>query len=304
MTTLASKTKKVSMVRSKKGLRSKSEILLRNLVVIGLLAYFTVFLIIPIIIAFVGSFNQWNPLKGEFNYIGLENYITMFSSGLFWKSIANTFIFSAIVIIFRVALGLGIALAIYSKFVKNKTFFRTIFYMPVVTPLVAVAYVWTFMYNPQIGLVNSTLGTNINWLFDAKYALGSVMMMTIWKDFGYAVVLYIAGLCSLPSDCFEASSIDGANGWQTFRHITLPLLKPTTLFVVVTSLISYLQTYVPIMVMTQGGPGTETYLSSYIIFEEAFVKYNFGYASAMSFVLFILIGLLTMLSFKITNSES
>ena len=128
MTTLASKTKKVSMVRSKKGLRSKSEILLRNLVVIGLLAYFTVFLIIPIIIAFVGSFNQWNPLKGEFNYIGLENYITMFSSGLFWKSIANTFIFSAIVIIFRVALGLGIALAIYSKFVKNKTFFRTIFY--------------------------------------------------------------------------------------------------------------------------------------------------------------------------------
>ena len=101
MTTLASKTKKVSMVRSKKGLRSKSEILLRNLVVIGLLAYFTVFLIIPIIIAFVGSFNQWNPLKGEFNYIGLENYITMFSSGLFWKSIANTFIFSAIVIIFR-----------------------------------------------------------------------------------------------------------------------------------------------------------------------------------------------------------
>ena len=164
------------------------------------------------------------------------------------------------------------------------------------------------MYNPQIGLVNSILGTNINWLFGgAKYALGSVMMMTIWKDFGYAVVLYIAGLCSLPSDCFEASSIDGANGWQTFRHITqLPLLKRNfTLFVVVTSLISYLQTYVPIMVMTQGGPGTESvFIVVYRIFEEAFVKYNFGYASAMSFVLFILIGLLTMLSFKITNSES
>ena len=284
-------------------LQSKSEVCLRNLVVGGLIIYFIIFLIIPIGIAFYGSFHQWNPLKGVFNFLGAENYIKVFNDSLFWKSLINTFVFSGVVIFFRVFLGLGIATAIYSKLIKHKTFFRTIFYMPVVTPLVAVAFVWKFMYNPQIGLVNNILGTNINWLFDSQYALLAVIVMTIWKDFGYAVVLFIAGLYALPKDCFESASIDGANGWQVFKYITLPLLKPTTLFVVVTSLISYLQTYVPIMVMTEGGPGTDTYLSSFIIFTEAFKKYNFGYASAISFILFVIIAILTAISFKVSKSE-
>ena len=287
----------------RKSLQSKSEIALRNIVVVSLIIFNVIFLVLPIVIAFVGSFHQWNPLKGTYNYLGVENYKNVFTSKLFWRSMANTVIFTVVAVVFRVVLGLGIAYALYSKLIKNKMFYRTIFYMPTVTPLIAVAFVWKIMYNPQIGLINRITGLNINWLFNGKYALGAVLLMTIWKDFGYAVVLFLAGLYSLPKDSFEAAKIDGASGWKVFRYITLPLLKPTTLFVVVTSIITYMQAYVQVMVMTEGGPGTKTYLSTYLIFTEAFEKYNFGYASAISFTMFILIAIFSVLSFKVSKME-
>ncbi len=127
--------------------------------------------------------------------------------------------------------------------------------------------------------------------------------MTIWKDFGYATVLFLGGLMGLPEDVFEASKIDGASAWQTFWRITVPLLKPTTLFVLITSLITYLQAYIQILIMTEGGPGTSTYVISYLIFDEAFVKYNFGTASAMAIILFVMIGILTVLMFKATGER-
>lgn len=291
------------MFKKSSPLQSKSEIILRNIVVFAMILFFSVFLIIPIGIAFAGSFHEWNPLSGTYRFLGLENYKEVFSSALFGKSMLNTLIFSVVVIIFRVALGLGIAYAIYSPLVKLKSFFRAIYYMPVVTPMVAVAFVWKFMYNPQIGTINKIFGLNVNWLMNPKTALLAVMIMTIWKDFGYAVVMYMAGLYSLPSDALEAAKVDGANAWQTFRYITFPLLKPMTLFVVITSIISYIQAYVQILIMTEGGPGTSTYLASYIIYDEAFVKYNFGYASALSFVLFIVTAAFTLLSFKVSGSE-
>ena len=260
------------MFKKKHPLQSKSEILLRNIVVTAMIVFFLVFLIIPIGIAFVGSFHEWNPLSGTYRFLGMENYKEVFTSSLFGRSMINTLIFSVVVIIFRVGLGLGIAYAIYSPFIKYKSFFRAIYYMPIVTPMVAVAFVWKFMYNPQIGTINHLLGLNINWLMNPKTALLAVMIMTIWKDFGYAVVMYCAGLYSLPSDALEAAKVDGANGRQVFLHIILPLLKPMTLFVVITSIISYVQAYVQILIMTEGGPGTSTYLASYIIYDEAFVK--------------------------------
>lgn len=291
------------MFKKSHPLQSKSEIILRNIVVIAMIIFFTVFLIIPIGIAFAGSFHEWNPLSGTYKFLGLKNYINVFSSELFWTSMSNTLIFSVVVIIFRVSLGLAIAYAIYSTLVKHKSFFRAVYYMPVVTPMVAVAFVWKFMYNPQIGTINQLFGLDINWLMNPKTALLAVMIMTIWKDFGYAVVMYMAGLYSLPTDALEAAKVDGANAWQTFRYITLPLLKPMTLFVVITSIISYIQAYVQILIMTEGGPGTTTYLASYIIYDEAFVKYNFGYASALSFVLFVITAAFTWLSFRVSGSQ-
>ena len=159
------------------------------------------------------------------------------------------------------------------------------------------------IYDLAIGTINNILGLDINWLMNPKTALIAVMIMTIWKDFGYAVVMYLAGLYSLPSDALEAAKVDGATSWQTFRYITFPLLKPMTLFVVITSIISYIQAYVQILIMTEGGPGTATYLASYIIYDEAFVKYNFGYASALSFVLFVITAVLTWLSFRVSGNQ-
>lgn len=291
------------MLKKSHPLQSKSEIILRNIVVIAMVVFFTVFLIIPICIAFAGSFHEWNPLNGTYRFLGLENYKEVFTSSLFGKSLLNTVIFSVVVIIFRVGLGLGIACAIYSTLIKHKSFFRAVYYMPVVTPMVAVAFVWKFMYNPQIGTINQIFDLDINWLLNPKTALLAIMIMTIWKDFGYAVVMYMAGLYSLPTDAMEAAKIDGASAWQTFYYITLPLLKPMTLFVVITSIISYIQAYVQILIMTEGGPGTTTYLTSYIIYDEAFVKYNFGYASALSFVLFVVTAVLTWLSFRVSGTE-
>lgn len=292
-----------SMFKKSRPLQSKSEIILRNIVVVAMVIFFTVFLIVPIAIAFAGSFHDWNPLSGTYDFLGVQNYIDVFTSGLFWNSMLNTLIFSVVVIIFRVGLGLAIAYAIYSTLVKHKSFFRAVYYMPVVTPMVAVAFVWKFMYNPQIGTINQIFGLDVNWLMNPKTALAAVMIMTIWKDFGYAVVMYMAGLYSLPADALEAAKVDGANAWQTFKYITFPLLKPMTMFVTITSIISYIQAYVQILIMTEGGPGTATYLSSYIIYDEAFVKYNFGYASALSFVLFVITAFFTWLSFRVSGSE-
>ena len=291
------------MFKKTHALQSKSEIILRNIVVISMVAFFIIFLIIPIGIAFIGSFHEWNPLSGTYRFLGLGNYKEVFTSSLFGKSMLNTLIFSVVVIFFRVSLGLLIAYAIYSPLVKYKSVFRTIYYMPIVTPMVAVAFVWKFMYNPQIGTINDLFGLDINWLMNPKTALLAVIVMTIWKDFGYAVVMYIAGLYSLPSDALEAAKVDGASGRQVFWNIILPLLKPMTLFVVITSIISYIQAYVQILIMTEGGPGTSTYLASYIIYDEAFVKYNFGYASALSFVLFVVTAVFTWFSFRVSGAE-
>ena len=179
------------MFRKSNPLQSKSEILLRNLTVTGMIIFYVVFLLVPIGIAFAGSFHEWNPLSGIYRFTGIENYVNVFTSALFGKAMLNTLIFSVVVIFFRVGLGLAIAVAIYSTLVKHKSFFRAVYYMPVVTPMVAVAFVWKFLYNPQIGSINQILGLDINWLMNPKTALIAIMVMTIWKDFGYAVVMFI-----------------------------------------------------------------------------------------------------------------
>lgn len=275
----------------------------KNTTMLLLVIYLAIFLVYPIYKAFAGSFHGWNPLIDKYDFVGLQNFKDVLADKLFWSSISNTFIFSFFAIVFRVVMGLGLALMIYSKMTKVKSFFQGMFYMPTITPLVAVSFVWMWLYNPQFGLINKVFGLDINWLNNSHYALPAIIIMTIWKDFGYATVIFIGGLMSLPDDVYEAASIDGASKWQQFRSITWPLLKPTTLFVVITSLITYLQTYIQILIMTDGGPGTSTYVISYLIYDEAFVKYNFGTASAMSIILFVMIALLTAIMFKVTGER-
>jgi multiple sugar transport system permease protein len=271
---------------------------MRNIAVTALIVYFSIFMVYPIYKAFAGSLHEWNPLVGTYNWVGLDNFKAVLTDGLFWKSLWNTAYFSVFSIVFRIILGLGLALLLSSRLVKAKDSLRGLFYMPTITPLVAVSFVWMWMFDPQFGMINKVTGLDINWLNDSHWALPAIIIMTIWKDFGYATVLYLAGLMNLPRDVYEAAQIDGANSWQTFWRITLPLLKPTTLFIVITSLITYVQAYVQILVMTEGGPGTETYTISYLIFDQAFQKYDFGTASAMSVILFAITGVLTILMFR------
>ncbi|MBO0447991.1 sugar ABC transporter permease [Enterococcus sp. MJM12] len=274
---------------------------LKNVAVVLLIIYFAIFLVYPIYKAFAGSLHDWNPMIDKYDFVGLDNFKDVLTSDLFWKSMSNTFVFTFFAVLFRVVLGLGLALLISSKLTKAKTLFQGLFYMPTITPLVAVSFVWMWMFDPQFGLINKVFHLDINWLKDTHWALPAIIIMTIWKDFGYATVLFLGGLMGLPEDVFEAAEIDGATSWQTFWKITVPLLKPTTLFVVITSLITYLQAYIQILIMTDGGPGTSTYVISYLIYDEAFVKYNFGSASAMAIILFVIIGILTIIMFKVTG---
>lgn len=284
-------------------LQSRSEKILRSLVVAALLIFFVTFFIYPIFRVLLGSFHKWNPLKGTYKFTGLDNWKKVFTSDLFWHSMKNTVLFAGVATFFRIVLGLALATALFSKLIRHKSLYRVLYYLPTITPLVAVTFVWKFIFDPQIGLLDQITGLEINWLYDSRYAMIAILILTIWKDFGYAVIIFLGAMCALPQDCFEAAEVDGASGWNRFTKITLPLLKPTVLFIVITSLISYFQSYIPVMVLTQGGPGTETYLAPYLIFNEAFSKYNFGYASALSFVLFLFIAVLTALSFRVSGGS-
>ena len=292
------------MLKRNKALQSTSQIVLRNSVIVILVGFNIIFFVVPVIIALMGSFHQWDPIVDLYKFIGLENYQRMFTSPVFWRSMLNTAVFCFIVIFFRVLLGLGLAWVLNSTLIWSKSVFRTIFYMPTVAPMVAGAYIWKLIYHPQFGVLNQLLGTHINWLNDSLWAMPAIILMTVWKDFGYAVVIFIAGISSLPQDCFESAKIDGASGSRLFFRIALPLLKPTTLFVVVTSIISYLQTYVQVMVLTNGGPGTSTYISAFIIYQEAFERHNFGYASAISFFLLVVTAFFSYLLFRLSGKNT
>jgi len=279
-----------------------SELWLRNTTVGVIMASLVLLLLIPIGIAFVGSFHDWNPLNGRFDFTGIDNYAELFADPTFWRASSNTLVFGILAIAGRVLLGLAIAYALFSKLSRWRTFFRTIFYLPTVMPLVAVAFLWTLMYNPQFGAINTLFGLDVNWLFDQRFSLLAIVIMTIWKDFGFAVILFLAGLYAIPEDVLEAASVDGASAWRTFWHIILPLLRPMLFFIVITSMIGYLQAFVQVLVMTNGGPGTSTQLISFMIYDQAFVKYNFGYASAIAFILLIITALLTAASWRMNQS--
>ncbi len=275
----------------------------RNAIIIFLILYFGIFTAYPIAKAFMGSFHDWNPLVDQYDYIGLENFKTVLQDKLLWGSMGNTLFYSIVSCVLRIIVGLTFALFLTSKLIKFKSAHRGIFYMPTVTPMVAVSFVWVWMFNPQFGLINKIFGLDIAWLNNTNYAMAAIIIMTVWKDFGYATIIFLAGLLAIPEESYEAAAIDGAGAVQKFMKITWPLLRPITFFVMVTSLIDYLQSYVQILIMTEGGPGTSTYVISYLIFDEAFIKYNFGAASAMSIILFVMIALLTAIMFKMPKRE-
>ena len=267
--------------------------------------FYGVFLVFPICYAIAGSFFEWNPIHRVFNFISLENYHDALAYSLTWTSLFNSIYFAVVVVFVRSFVGLIFAVLI-NGVAHFRSFFRTVYFLPVVTSMVAVSIIWKFLlYNPAFGLFNQVLIhlglPPSDWLISRYSAMPSIMLMTIWKDTGYAIVLYLAGLQGIPVQLIEAAIIDGAGRFRIFSRITFPLLSGTTLLVIVTGTISYLQAFTQTFIMTEGGPGTATYTMVYYLYREAFSKYRFGYASALSVILFMVILVFSMAQMKLTR---
>ncbi|NQX71375.1 sugar ABC transporter permease [Paenibacillus alba] len=270
---------------------------------IPILLLFGVFAFIPIGWSLGLSVFKYNPLSASALFVGADNYIRMLGDAVFLKSLWVTFKFVTIAVLANIVITLLIAMAIQRVRVRwLKDLFRTVFFLPTIAPLAGTAIVWSTMFNYHNGLFNLLLSklhiAPIQWLSDPHYALFSVIMMTLWADIGYNVVLFMAGLDSIPDLYYEAAILDGANRWHLFRHVTVPLLRRTTLFVSVTTVVSYFQAFPQFQIMTKGEPFNETRVLALHIYEQAFSNSNMGYASAMATVFLIIILLVTLLQLK------
>jgi len=271
------------------------------------MAAIAVFFVVPVISAVVMSFTDFDIYAlGNLSYVrfvGFSNYIRIFETPLFWTALKNTFYFVLVGGTLSVAVSLGMALMVSSKLAKFKPFFRTVYFLPVVTNLVAVSVVWRYLYHPAHGLLNLALSwigiTPIDWLGNPYAAMPAIIVMAVWKNFGYNMLIFIAGLQNIPDDLYEASHIDGANAWQQFIHVTLPMLTPTTVFVVMMTIIGYFQLFAEPYVMTQGGPMNSTMSIVLMMYEQGFRWWNMGFAAAIAFVLFAVILFFTLIQMAI-----
>lgn len=225
-------------------------------------------------------------------FVAFDNYLGLLRNPLFWKALGNTLYFVAVGVPLSIAVSLGAALLLNSKLGVFKPFFRTAFFAPVVTTVVAVAVIWRYLLHTRYGLINwglSALGIDpVDWLGDPHWAMPSIILFAVWKNFGYNMIIFLAGLQAIPEDLYEAARIDGASASRQFRHITLPILGPVLLMVGILTLAGYFQLFAEPYVMTQGGPLQSTVSVLYLMYEEGFKWWNLGNASAVAFLLFVL----------------
>lgn len=266
-----------------------------------------VFFFLPVIAAFVMSFTDLDIYAlgdlSKTRFIELRNYLSLFEDPLFWTALKNTFYFVVVAGPLSIAVSLGAAMLLNSKLVRFKSLFRLAYFIPVVTTLVAVAIVWRFIYHPRFGILNYFLGffgiDPIDWLGSPTWAMPAIILMAVWKNFGYNMIIFIAGLQNIPEYLYEAAVIEGANSFQKFRWITLPLLAPTTLFVSIITMIGFFQLFAEPYIMTQGGPLNSTLSIVQYMYQEGFRWWNMGYSAAIAFVLFFIIFIGTIIQFKV-----
>lgn len=257
-------------------------------------AAITAFFFVPVVAAVVLSLTDFDiyavASRDNLRVVGAANYVRLLDDALFWTAVRNTLYFVVIAAPLSIAVSLGAALLLNARVTRWKSAFRTALFLPVVTTLVAVAVVWRYAFHPRIGLLNGLLATlgigPVDWLGDPRFAMPAIILMTVWKNFGFNMVILVAGLQAIPQGLYEAARIDGARAFARFRHITLPTLRPTLLFVTVMTLIGDLQLFAEPYVMTQGGPAHATLSVVLLMYLEGFRWWNMGHAAAIAFVLF------------------
>jgi multiple sugar transport system permease protein len=271
------------------------------------LAVLGVFFGLPVLAALLLSLSDfdlyaladWDNLR----FVGLDNYFELLRTPLFWKSLGNTFYFVLVGVPLSIAVSLAAALLLNAPVTRFRAFFRTALFAPVVTTLVAVAVIWRYLFHTSYGLVNWTLGyvgiAPVDWLGDPAWAMPTIILLAVWKNFGYNMVIFLAGLQAIPQDLYEAARIDGASRRRQFWHITLPMLGPVLMVVGVITVAGYFQLFAEPYVMTRGDPLQSTVSVLYFMFEEGFRWWNLGRASAVAFLLFLIIFAITTLMMRL-----
>lgn len=273
--------------------------------VLPTLVLFLVFRIFPVFYSFYLSLSNWKLLNPNRDFVGMGNYIKLITDPGFWNSLKITMFFALLTVPILTGLGLGVALLFNTNKVRFPSFCKAVWFAPVVTMTVAAAIVWEWLYEPQFGIINyifSLVGlSKQSWLLDKNLALFSIAIMNIWQQVGFSMIILLAGLQSIPEVYYEAAKIDGVNRFHCLKDITLPLLKPTMLFIVIITTIRGLQVFDQVYVMTAGGPINRTKVAVLYIYETGFTFQKAGYASAMAMVLFGIILIITLLQLKVTR---
>ena len=259
-----------------------------------------IFIIIPIFCSFALSFTEWDLLN-EIKFVGLDNYKSILSEPEFLQILFNTFIYAISTTIFAVIIPLLIAAALNTK-IRGSEVYKTIYFLPFITPAVVIAIVWSWIFDPNIGAINLLFKTHLKWLFDTHLAMPVLIFVSVWKLIGYNVVLFLTGFTTINQNLYEAAKIDGAGVKETFWEITIPLLKPTTYFVTLVTAISSFQIFDLIYVMTSGGPANSTNVIVYSIYKYAFEYFDIGKSCALAYILFGIIFVLALAQKQFRNN--
>ncbi|HEX3158456.1 MAG TPA: sugar ABC transporter permease [Gemmatimonadaceae bacterium] len=276
------------------------------------LALIGIFFFLPVAAALLLSFTDFDLYAvadpANTRLVGFQNYARLLRTPIFWTALQNTFYFALVGGPLTIAASLGAALLLNARLVRFRGVFRTIYFAPFITTLVAVAIVWRYLYHPRYGFINYALGglgiAPVDWLGDPRWAMPAIILLAVWKNFGYNMLIFIAGLQSIPEELYEAAAIDGAGPVRRFWHVTLPMLAPTLLFVAVITMIGYFQLFSEPYVMTQGGPLRSTTSLVLLMYEEGFRWWRMGYAASIAFVLFVLILAATLVQFRLQRGTA
>ena len=258
-----------------------------------------IFIIIPIICSFSLSFTNWDLLN-DIEFVGLQNYKEIFLEKEFLQILINTVVYALSTTFFAVIIPLIIASILNNK-IKGAELFKTVYFLPFITPAIVIAIVWSWIFDPNIGLINTIFKTNLTWLFDTRLAMQVLIFISVWKLIGYNVILFLTGFTTINENIYEAARIDGASEKEIFKYITLPLLKPTIYFVTLITAISSFQVFDLIYVLTSGGPNDATNVLVYSIYKYAFEYFDIGKSCALAYILFFIIFILALLQKKLVK---